>query len=171
MTPLSNSNGESKKMVLLVDDDAYFRFAMATELRAAGHLVQSAENGERAIRMFEDKCSGDFCIDLVITDLVMPRKDGMRFCNELRQIDPDMPVLVISGNLSPEIQRELSALGCQDSLEKPFTPADLLRKVEKLLLIKEVVEKEWENNQTAREYEQNQNNVENRTNGKGTSKS
>jgi DNA-binding response OmpR family regulator len=130
----------SNGTILLVDDDAYFRFAMATELRATGYLVQSAENGERAIRMVEGTCSGDFGIDLVITDLVMPRKDGMRFCHEIRQIDADMPVLVISGNLSPEIQRELIGLGCGDFLEKPFTPADLLRKVE-ILLQKEVQEK------------------------------
>jgi DNA-binding response OmpR family regulator len=135
MIPISNSNGERKKMILLVDDDAYFRFAMATELRAAGYLVQSAENGERAIRMVDGKCSGEFRIDLIITDLVMPRKDGMRFCHEVRQMDADLPVLAISGNLTPEIQRDLIGLGCGDFLEKPFTPAELLRKVERLLII------------------------------------
>jgi CheY-like chemotaxis protein len=133
MSALAEKKTGFKNTILLVDDDAYFRFAMATELRAAGYLVQSAENGERGIRMVEGSGEGDLAIDLVITDLVMPRKDGMRFCNELRQFDTDMPVLVISGNLSSDVQRDLTALGCSDFLEKPFTPTDLLRKVEKLL--------------------------------------
>ena len=123
----------SKNTILLVDDDAYFRFAMATELRAAGYLVQSAENGERGIRMVAGRGDGELAIDLVITDLVMPRKDGMRFCNELRQMTTDLPVLVISGNFSPEVQNDLKALGCSDFLEKPFTPVDLLGKVRRLL--------------------------------------
>ena len=138
----AKTNGiNDRKTILLVDDDSSFRFAMATELRAEGYLVASAEDGERAIRMVVDSGRGCLGIDLVITDLVMPRKDGMRFCHEVRQIDADMPVLVISGNLSPEIQRELAALECKDSLEKPFTPANLLKKVE-MLLLKEVLEKE-----------------------------
>lgn len=133
MSAFTDKKTGSKNTILLVDDDAYFRFAMATELRAAGYLVQSAENGERGIRMVEGSRDGNLSIDLVITDLVMPRKDGIRFCNELRQMNEKIPVLVISGNLSPEVQRDLISLGCGDFLEKPFTPADLLRKVERLL--------------------------------------
>jgi DNA-binding response OmpR family regulator len=133
MSVLAEKKTGSKNTILLVDDDAYFRFAMATELRAAGYLVQSAENGERGIRMVEGSSDGELGIDLIITDLVMPRKDGMRFCHEIRQIHTELPVLVISGNLSPEVQSDLTDLGCSDFLEKPFTPADLLRKVEGLL--------------------------------------
>ena len=109
MIPISNSNGERKKMILLVDDDSYFRFAMATELRAAGYLVQSAENGERAIRMVDGKSSGEFGIDLVITDLVMPRKNGMRLCHEVRQVAADLPVLVISHRLRRRSHSRLPA--------------------------------------------------------------
>lgn len=122
-----------KKMILLVDDDNRFRFAMATELRALGYLVVSAENGERAIRMIQESRKQDIRVDLVITDLVMPRKDGIRFCSELRTVDENMSVLVITGFMSAEAERALLELGCSDYLEKPFTPADLVEKVEKLI--------------------------------------
>jgi len=122
-----------KKMILLVDDDAYFRFAMATELRALGYLVVCAENGERAIRMIEENQEPAMMIDLVITDLVMPRKDGLRLCKELREINEDLSVLVITGYMSADIEQELRDLGCSDYLEKPFTPTELIKKVEMLL--------------------------------------
>ncbi len=123
----------SRGTILLVDDDAYFRFAVATELRAAGYLVQSAENGERGLRNVENGLEGHLAVDLIITDLVMPRMDGMRFCALLREKLQDVPVLVISGNLSPRIENELQAFGCTDFLEKPFTPSELLLRVERLL--------------------------------------
>jgi DNA-binding response OmpR family regulator len=128
-------NFSSKKAILLVDDDANFRFSVATELRAEGYLVQGAEDGERAIRMVQGNNNFDNDIHLVITDLVMPRKDGLRFCRELRNANDSIPVLVISGHFSREIREDLSAIGCRDHLEKPFTTDELNRKVEKLLTV------------------------------------
>ena len=122
-----------KKTILLVDDDAYFRFALATELRSIGYLVVCAEDGERAMRMIQMNTEPGLRVDLVITDLVMPKKDGLKFCNELKEIDEKTPVLVITGYLSEDIELELRKLGCTDFLEKPFTPIDLVDKVEMLL--------------------------------------
>jgi DNA-binding response OmpR family regulator len=133
MVGIKGEKMKRKKMILLVDDDAYFRFAMATELRALGYLVVCAENGERAIRMIEENREPAMMIDLVITDLVMPRKDGMKFCRELREINKDLPVLVITGFMSADIEQELRNMGCSDYLEKPFSPMELIKKVEMLL--------------------------------------
>ena len=128
-----------KKTILLIDDDAYFRFAMATELRAMGYLVVCAENGERAIKMIRDNIEPVFKIDLVITDLVMPRKDGLKFCSELREMTNNMSVLVITGFLSDEVGRQLADLGCCDFLEKPFSPSQLAEKVEEILARQTIV--------------------------------
>jgi DNA-binding response OmpR family regulator len=125
----------SKKAILLVDDDANFRLSVATELRAEGYLVQGAEDGERAIRMVQGNNNFDNDIHLVITDLVMPRKDGLRFCRELRNANDSIPVLVVSGWLSPEIEEELNTIGCREHLEKPFTPEELKWKVEQMLRV------------------------------------
>jgi DNA-binding NtrC family response regulator len=122
-----------KTAILLVDDDANFRFSMATELRAGGYLVQGAENGERAIRMLHGNSSSKAGINLVITDLVMPRKDGLKFCQEMKSMGKDLKVLVISGYMDLEIRRELENLGYNEFLEKPFSSIDLMEKVETLL--------------------------------------
>ena len=122
-----------KQMILLVDDDAYFRFAMATELRVAGFIVQCAEDGDRALRMMENVDGHDMGIDLIITDLVMPRKDGFRFSTELRENHRDIPILVITGHLSEEMERELRTLERIEFLEKPFTPGELLSRVEGMI--------------------------------------
>lgn len=124
----------ARATILLVDDDSRFRFALATELRASGYLVQSAEDGQRATGMIEDGGEPWADIDLVITDLVMPRKDGLELCKTIRKKNMDIPVLVITGFLSPNIQRELERLGCTDFLEKPFSPQEFLSKVELMLL-------------------------------------
>ena len=133
MSTSAMGTARSRGTILLVDDDAYFRFAVATELRAAGYLVQSAENGERGLRSVEDGLEGHLAVDLIITDLVMPRMDGMRFCALLREKLQDIPILVISGNLSPSIEKELQTFGCTNFLEKPFTPSELLQRVEQLM--------------------------------------
>jgi len=121
-----------EKTILLVDDDHNFRFSMATELRALGHLVVCAENGERAIKMIQENMDPARSFDLVITDLVMPRKDGLRFCRDMRKMGMDLTVLVITGYMVPEVLRELVEMGCNNCLEKPFTPAELVEKIEML---------------------------------------
>jgi DNA-binding response OmpR family regulator len=122
-----------KKTILLVDDDASFRFAIATELRVAGYIVQCAEDGLRAIRMTEKDHEDMIDIDLIITDLVMPRMDGLEFSTELRESHPDIHILVITGNLSEEAEKDLRSLGRIDFLEKPFTPNELLSRVEGMI--------------------------------------
>ena len=122
-----------KKTILLVDDDGYFRFALATELRAQDYLVISAEDGERALKMLQDSGEPALIIDLVITDLVMPRKDGLSLCNEIRKLGRPVSVLVITGFMSDESEEMLREVGCTHHLEKPFTPDQLIKKIEEIL--------------------------------------
>jgi len=124
---------KEKKTIFLADDDSSFRFAIATELRSLGYVVVTAENGERAINMIRENCGPANCVDLVITDLVMPRKDGMRFCREFRELFKDIPVLVITGFMSHEIRQGLLEIGGIECLEKPFLPEELVHKVEGLI--------------------------------------
>lgn len=122
-----------KKTILLVDDDGYFRFALATELRAQNYLVISAEDGERALKMLQENGEPALIIDLVITDLVMPRRDGLNLCNEIRQLGRPISVLVITGFMSDESEHLLRNVGCTHFLEKPFTPEQLIEKIEEIL--------------------------------------
>ena len=128
-----NTDVKRKKTILLADDDSSFRFAMATELRSLGYLVVCAEDGQRAMGMMRGSCAPGVDFDLVITDLVMPRKDGIRFCGELREACEEIPVLIITGFMSSDIRQALDGMGCSEYLEKPFSPEELVKKVQKLL--------------------------------------
>ena len=83
--------------------------------------------------MIQENMEPTMSIDLVNTDLVMPKKDGLRFCRDMRKMGMDLTVLGITGYMVPEVMRELVEMGCNDCLEKPFTPTELVEKVEMLL--------------------------------------
>ena len=76
-------------------------------------------------------------IDLVVTDLVMPKLDGVDFVAKLRQNHPDLPVIVVSGSSNSVIARyglkSIEIPGSNASISKPFRSADLLAKIKELL--------------------------------------
>jgi len=117
--------------VLVVDDNAVMRTVMRVALEKAGHKVSMAEDGERAL-----KAAADGSFDLVITDIQMPKMDGVDLVQQLRKARPQAKVLVISGRVEgAELQGMTSSktLGASGSLEKPFTADRLVSKVAELL--------------------------------------
>ena len=80
------------KRILVVDDEPSVTDGMARLLRKDGFAVEAAANGFEALRRFRTDPP-----DLVITDVLMPMKEGVSLVIELRQLDPDIPIIVISG--------------------------------------------------------------------------
>jgi PAS domain S-box-containing protein len=116
--------------VLLVEDDAAVRKVTSAILRGAGYSVLEAENGEEAIAIME---ADHGSIDLVITDVVMPRMGGPEFWRAMRDRRFDPPVLYISGYARSTLtDSELDAPNAS-FIEKPFTAAALLDGVRELL--------------------------------------
>lgn len=105
------------KTALLVDDDEIFSAQLSGVL--AEHLkncaIVMAGNGKEAERI-----TGSSRIDFVITDLNMPVMDGYEFVSRMRANHPHVPILVITGEKTPEVERRLHALGIPRCLEKPF---------------------------------------------------
>jgi CheY-like chemotaxis protein len=120
------------KRILLLEDDAPFRLAITTELRAEGYIVFTAEDGQRALEMIRH-VDGDVPVDMIITDLVMPRVTGVEFLEKLRTLGKEIPVVVITGSLNQEVEEILNGLGHSEILEKPFTIEDLLASMERQL--------------------------------------
>ncbi|NUN48366.1 MAG: response regulator [Candidatus Brocadiae bacterium] len=112
--------------VLVVEDEAAILRLVAATLRGEGHTVLEAADGQAALAAARD-CPGP--IDLLITDSVMPHMSGGELSRTLAQERPGLRVLVVSGYL------ETAASESPDTpfLRKPFTPDDLLRKVEEVL--------------------------------------
>lgn len=110
--------------ILLVDDEDLVRDATAEMLRELGHSVVTAIGAEDAL----SQLSSGLEVDLVITDYMMPRMDGAEFAARIREEQPDLPILVITGySGSEEIASDLPRLG------KPFGQADLAKAVARLV--------------------------------------
>lgn len=116
--------------ILIVDDDDAVRGLIATTLRGTGYMVETASNGSEAVELFTKAPA-----DLVITDLVMPEKDGIEIVVELRKSHPNLPIIAMSGqsNHSPLYLGMAKRLGARRTLEKPFTIKILVAAVKDVL--------------------------------------
>ena len=97
-------------------------------LRHGGHAVIEAEDGQEGMRLF-----GTDRPDVVVTDIVMPKNEGIETILNLRRTNPTLPILAISGRSSFYLHMA-QKLGANGTLAKPFRAADLLREINKLLL-------------------------------------
>lgn len=84
--------------VLVVDDDADVRTMIERVLGRAGFRVLTAQDGEAALQILR----GEQRIDVVLTDLQMPRMSGVALLRSIRELDQDVPVIVLTGNASLE---------------------------------------------------------------------
>lgn len=116
--------------ILVVDDDALIREGIAVVLEMAGHGVVQAADGLHALDVLAVRP-----VDLVVTDLRMPRLDGYGLVGRLRQRRPRIPVVVLTGEVPG---REMKALAGGNGdriavLAKPVSETDLLRAVDQAL--------------------------------------
>ena len=114
--------------VLLVDDEPMLRMALREYLEFAGHAVDEAHDGDEALGVARRVRP-----DIVISDVLMPRRDGMSLCRELKA-DPqlaEVPFLFITArNTQSDLAREIERIadGC---VTKPFEPEDLLAAIDR----------------------------------------
>ncbi|MEA3544211.1 MAG: response regulator [Thermodesulfobacteriota bacterium] len=119
--------------ILVVDDEESIRELIQEILKMDLHNVDVANNGASGLKKFKDNA-----YDLVITDLIMPEKDGIEFINELKASHSGVKILAISGGswgIDAAPQLEIAGyLGASSSLEKPFEMEELVAAVNRLLL-------------------------------------
>lgn len=118
--------------ILLIDDDYCVRTALRLTLAKLGHTVIEAGDGVEGLKRFLSANP-----DLVITDIVMPEKEGLEVIMAIRAMQPSVKVIAISGNSRLRAADKLKMarqLGAVSVLEKPFTPAELQSAVDAVLL-------------------------------------
>lgn len=122
---------EAGGVVLVVEDEALVRDLVCRTLRRAGYTVLLAENGEEALRV-----SGAFPdpIDLMVTDVIMPRMGGRELADRITGFRPDLPILFVSGYASEANDASVMRSAGAGYLQKPFTPSTLLERVRELLI-------------------------------------
>lgn len=119
------------KKILVIDDEELARHMLKAILEGGGYEVVVAKDGESGLQLFKNDPA-----DLVITDMVMPVKDGLKTILELREIDEFVPVVAISGGGVIAKERYLSIAGFIDNVRtvaKPIDRTEILRTVEELL--------------------------------------
>ena len=106
--------------VLVVDDDDRMRELLVEIFSGQGHEVIAAPDGETAVRLIiENKFS------LIVTDLKMPKQDGMAIIKQAKNVDADLPIIMITGHGSVNSAIEAMKQGAYDYIEKPFDPEQL----------------------------------------------
>ncbi|MEZ4387388.1 MAG: response regulator [Candidatus Krumholzibacteriia bacterium] len=116
--------------ILVIDDDQEVREFLVTVLERAGHEVSAASNGRDGVAMFREKP-----VQVVITDIIMPEKDGIETILDLRRAHPDLKVIAISGGgrTTPEnYLHSARLLGADRAMRKPFKNEEILRAVAEL---------------------------------------
>jgi DNA-binding NtrC family response regulator len=117
--------------ILLVDDDDSVRKALRPALERMGHQVIEARDGNEALK----SCQGE-TLDLVLTDLVMPDKEGLETIVDIKKKYPALPVIAMSGGgrNSPQSYLDLATrLGAASVLAKPFSLQEMATAIDAAL--------------------------------------
>ena len=113
--------------ILVVDDEQLIREVIKEYLSLEGYSVSEAADGEEAVNKVKDN---DY--DLIIMDIMMPRKDGYQACKEIKQIK-DVPFIMLSAR-GEEYEKLIGFdLGIDDYVTKPFSPKELVARVKAIM--------------------------------------
>lgn len=117
--------------VLLIDDDDLLRKVLRTALEQMGHTVVEARNGAEGLELHAREA-----VDLVITDLIMPDKEGLETILELRRKQPGVKIIAMSGGgriMAGNYLQMAGQMGAQRVLAKPFGASDLAAAINSVL--------------------------------------
>lgn len=115
-----------KLKIIIVDDERGFRDLLRYELSALGYEVTVAANGEEAV----EKIAAER-FDFAVTDLTMPRMSGLEVLAVIKQKNPSIQVILMSGYITEELASECARLGALGYIPKPFPVEDLAAMIEK----------------------------------------
>ncbi|NQZ58650.1 MAG: response regulator [Lentisphaeraceae bacterium] len=106
--------------VLAVDDSALSRMIICKKVKqiVPDALITQAVNGQDAVDKFTEAQKGGANFDVVFLDCLMPVKDGLTALEEIRQIDKDVPVILLTANIQHKVRERAEELGCTAFLNK-----------------------------------------------------
>ncbi|NJD37326.1 MAG: sigma-54-dependent Fis family transcriptional regulator [Geobacter sp.] len=119
---------ETEKKLLVIDDEPAIREGVRRILESESFQVETFASGHAALERIKQEP-----FDLVVTDLKMPGISGMEVLKAIKEIQPDLPVIFITGYSSVDSAVEVMKLGAVDYIAKPFTPEEMLQTVKTAL--------------------------------------
>jgi DNA-binding response OmpR family regulator len=114
--------------IVIIEDEQPIRRGVADALRAAGY--QTAEAGD-GVRGLEEAVRPG--VDLVLLDLLLPRRDGLQVLSEVRKVRPTLPVIILTARGTEDDRVRGLKMGADDYVVKPFSARELLARVEAVL--------------------------------------
>ncbi|MBE6762365.1 MAG: response regulator transcription factor [Ruminococcaceae bacterium] len=116
------------KKILVVEDEVAIREFEVINLRRVGYETVEAGTGEEALAIYEEH--GD--IDIALLDISMPGMDGLTLCKELRKRSPSLGIIMLTARTQEMDKIHGLMLGADDYITKPFSPTELLARVDSL---------------------------------------
>lgn len=114
--------------ILVVDDDKNTRRLFRAVLENAGYTVSAASDGAEALDLMDSEH-----IDLVVLDIMMPHMDGYEFTKALREVENNLPILMVSAKQLPEDKKKGFLVGTDDYMTKPIDEEEMLLRIKALL--------------------------------------
>jgi len=117
--------------VLLIDDNDVFRKAISDTLEILNYEVTPLTDGRKVVQYLETSR-----YDIIITDIIMPDKDGFETINDIRRFDDNIPIIAVTGDGAYEQNQNLmiaEKLGATDTIMKPFETSALVEKINQIL--------------------------------------
>jgi DNA-binding response OmpR family regulator len=102
--------------ILVIDDEPGIRDLLDTLLRRKGYEVVLAETGQKGVDLFRRERP-----DVIVLDLKMPGMDGLSVLQQVRSVDPEKPVIILTGAGTAETEQKVRALGVTEYVEKEFS--------------------------------------------------
>ena len=115
------------KKILIIEDEKEIRNILRVYLSAFGYEVEEAEDGEEGINLFYTKA-----FDLVLLDIMLPKKDGWSICREIKQYS-SVPVIIMTARTDENDEVFGLELGADDYITKPFSNKVLLARIKTIL--------------------------------------
>jgi len=119
-----------RETILLVDDEAVIIEVGQAMLINMGYQVLIAGSGKEALQLYRSERTG---VDLVILDLILPEMDGGEIFDRLREMNPEVKVLLSSGYSINDQATQILERGCRGFIQKPFTLQELSQKIREIL--------------------------------------
>lgn len=115
------------KKVLVAEDEESIREFIVINLTRSGYTVEQAENGGIALQKFHEDEAG---FDVAILDIMMPEIDGLSVCKELRKLSSDLGIIMLSAKTQEMDKVQGLLFGADDYVTKPFSPSELMARVD-----------------------------------------
>ncbi len=116
-----------EKRILVAEDEKSIRDFIVINLRRNGYDIYEAEDGEQALRVYEEY-NGEF--DIALLDIMMPKLDGLEVCKQLRQKSQTIGIVMLTAK-TQEMDKVTGLLvGADDYITKPFSPSELMARID-----------------------------------------